>query len=121
MLLPLSRLLFPGLGNELDGHHAFVIRYAFPRGDVDLAPHRDDAEVTFNVALGRRWRGCDLIFCGLMQDRDVHQHRLSHRFPGEAGSGRLVTEPCRLVGGMWTVVGAGWAVLHLGRQVHERV
>lgn len=86
MLLPLSRLLFPGLGNELDGHHAFVIRYAFgPRGDVDLAPHRDDAEVTFNVALGRRWRGCDLIFCGLMQDRDVHQHRLSHRFPGEAG------------------------------------
>ncbi|CAJ1422746.1 unnamed protein product [Effrenium voratum] len=52
-------------------------------------------QVTFNMALVQRTRGCRLVFCGLMQDRDVHQHRLSHQFPGE-----------------------GWAVLHLGRQVH---
>ncbi|CAK9046255.1 2-oxoglutarate and iron-dependent oxygenase domain-containing protein CP2 (Protein CUPULIFORMIS 2) [Durusdinium trenchii] len=96
VLQPLSRLLFPGIGDELDGHHAFVVRYRVEgAGDMDLAPHRDDSEVTFNLALGRRWAGCELTFCGLMQDQDVYHHRLSHKFPGE-----------------------GWAVLHLGRQVH---
>ncbi|CAJ1443384.1 unnamed protein product [Effrenium voratum] len=94
VLQPLARRLFPGVGDELETFHAFVVRYMRDR-DVELAPHRDDAEVTFNMALVQRTRGCRLVFCGLMQDRDVHQHRLSHQFPGE-----------------------GWAVLHLGRQVH---
>ena len=71
----------PGVGDELDSSHAFVVRYG--RGfDVELAPHRDDAEVTFNVALSTRSRGCQLVFCGRMQDGDVYQHRLSHSFPG---------------------------------------
>eukprot|EP00438_Fugacium_kawagutii_P029926 Skav232672 [mRNA] locus=scaffold698:249808:262792:+ [translate_table: standard] len=130
VLLPLSRLLFPGLalwaggkwavifkgkkgegkplklakhaasadalaglGDELDNHHAFVIRYGVSgAADMDLAPHRDDSEVTFNMALGRSWRGCDLNFCGRMQEKDVHQHRLSHRFPGLSADvcGRLL-------------------------------
>ena len=69
--------------DELDGHHAFVVRYRVEgAGDMDLAPHRDDSEVTFNLALGRRWAGCELTFCGLMQDQDVYHHRLSHKFPG---------------------------------------
>ena len=71
----------PGVGDELDSSHAFVVRYG--RGaDLDLAPHRDDAEVTFNVALSARSTGCELVFCGRLQDGDVHQHRLSHSFPG---------------------------------------
>ncbi|CAE7384630.1 OGFOD2 [Symbiodinium natans] len=95
VLLPLARALFPGIGDELDGHHAFVVHYRTEAGDRHLPPHRDDSEVTFNLALGRSWEGCRLIFCGLMQEPDVHRHQISHAFPG-----------------------AGWAVLHLGRQVH---
>ncbi|CAE7652876.1 Ogfod2, partial [Symbiodinium microadriaticum] len=97
VLLPLARAFFPSIGDELDGHHAFVVHYRpeAGRGDQDLPPHRDDSEVTFNMALGRSWQGCRLIFCGLMQEPDAHQHQISYDFPG-----------------------AGWAVLHLGRQVH---
>lgn len=81
--LETADIALAGLGDELDNHHAFVIRYGVSgAADMDLAPHRDDSEVTFNMALGRSWRGCDLNFCGRMQEKDVHQHRLSHHFPG---------------------------------------
>ncbi|CAE7208280.1 OGFOD2 [Symbiodinium sp. CCMP2592] len=84
VLLPLARAFFPSIGDELDGHHAFVVHYRpeAGRGDQDLPPHRDDSEVTFNMALGRSWQGCRLIFCGLMQEPDVHQHQISYDFPG---------------------------------------
>lgn len=96
VLVPLARALFPGIGDELDGHHAFVVHYRpGPGGDRELPPHRDDSEVTFNAALGPGgWRGSDLLFCGRMQEPDVHRLQLRHTF--EVGS----------------------AVLHVGRHVH---
>lgn len=93
VLQPLARVLFPGVGSELDSHHAFIVHYSLD-GDKELTPHRDDSDITFNVALGRRWSGSNLSFCGLMQEADVHVHRISHAF------------------------NIGSAVLHLGRHVH---
>jgi len=91
VIQPLARALFPGVGDELDGHHAFVVHYKRgPGGDEDLPPHRDDSE----VALGNFWTGSELSFCGRMQEADVNQLKLRHQF-------RI-----------------GSAVLHLGRHVH---
>jgi len=71
MLLPLSSLLYPGIGSHFDQHHSFVVRYKFGE-DLGLDMHTDDSEVTFNVCLGKDFTGAGLQFCG---DRGTPQHR----------------------------------------------
>eukprot|EP00746_Dinoflagellata_sp_MGD_P034637 gnl/MRDRNA2_/MRDRNA2_182728_c0_seq1.p1 gnl/MRDRNA2_/MRDRNA2_182728_c0~~gnl/MRDRNA2_/MRDRNA2_182728_c0_seq1.p1 ORF type:complete len:390 (-),score=51.32 gnl/MRDRNA2_/MRDRNA2_182728_c0_seq1:84-1253(-) len=65
LLQPLGQLLFPGPGDHWDGYHAFVVRYREGE-DVSLDMHTDDSDVTFNVCLGRRFKGGALSFCGLL-------------------------------------------------------
>ena len=61
-LLPLSRLLYPDwVGGGLDSHRAFVVKYAVEE-DIDLSYHFDNAEVTLNVCLGKRFEGGTLYF-----------------------------------------------------------
>ena len=60
MLSPLASILFPEVVGDagLDSAHSFVVHYGRLGGqhalepDVDLPPHRDASDVTFNVALG---------------------------------------------------------------------
>ena len=61
-LMPLARLLFSiWVEDGLDSHKAFIVRYALGE-DLDLSYHFDNAEVTLNVSLGKKFTGGDLYF-----------------------------------------------------------
>lgn len=93
VLQPLIGVLFPAEGSELDGHHAFIVRYKQSE-DTHLDVHHDDSDVTFNVCLGRNFTGAGLVLCGRKgaPDHRQHRHTYKHRI--------------------------GRAILHLGRHRH---
>ena len=71
LIKPLARMLFPGIGDGLSGHHTFTVRYNAGE-DKSLDMHTDDSDVTFNLCLGDKFKGCKLQFCG---DISKHNHR----------------------------------------------
>ena len=71
-LRKIGSLLFPVEG-LLDRHHSFIVQYAAGK-DLGLDMHVDNSDVTFNVCLGRKFRGAGLTFCGYMGDPH-HRHR----------------------------------------------
>ena len=48
---PFSKFLYPVLGQELDGHHGFVVEYELGK-DTNLGLHVDDSEVMLSLTLG---------------------------------------------------------------------
>ena len=67
VLGPLARGWFSGPVSQLDGHHSFLVQYeAAVSGDTHLDMHTDDADVTFNVCLGKEFEGAGLTFCGVI-------------------------------------------------------
>eukprot|EP00404_Azadinium_spinosum_P033372 CAMPEP_0180578052 /NCGR_PEP_ID=MMETSP1037_2-20121125/12258_1 /TAXON_ID=632150 /ORGANISM="Azadinium spinosum, Strain 3D9" /LENGTH=325 /DNA_ID=CAMNT_0022595833 /DNA_START=18 /DNA_END=992 /DNA_ORIENTATION=+ len=72
-LQPLAHSLFPGVGSHFDSHHSFVVRYKVGE-DLGLDMHTDDSDVTFNICLGRDFKGAGLQFCG---NQGTSQHRQS--------------------------------------------
>ena len=72
-LRKIGSLLFPVEGGSLDRHHSFIVQYAAGK-DLGLDMHVDNSDVTFNVCLGRKFRGAGLTFCGYMGDPH-HLHR----------------------------------------------
>jgi len=62
-LQPIGRLFFPGVGSHFDHHHSFIVRYKIDE-DLGLDVHCDDSDVTFNVCMGRDFKGAGLQFCG---------------------------------------------------------
>jgi hypothetical protein len=60
---PVSARLFPVEGAAFDSHHSFVVQYKAGE-DLGLDMHIDDADVTWNVCLGREFSGAGLTFCG---------------------------------------------------------
>jgi len=80
MLQPIAATLFPREGAEFDSHHTFIVKY---RGDEDphLDVHVDDSDVTFNVCLGRHFKGCGLVFCGMVGSPEHRQwcHTYNHK------------------------------------------
>jgi hypothetical protein len=88
-----AAVCFPHHGGCLDRHHSFVVQYA-ARKDLGLDMHTDNADVTFNVCLGREFTGASLTFCG---DMGAPGHRqLSYKYTHRLGQ----------------------AVVHLGRRRH---
>ena len=81
-LRKIGSLLFPVEGGSLDRHHSFIVQYAAGK-DLGLDMHVDNSDVTFNVCLGRKFRGAGLTFCGYMGDPH-HRHR-SHVYQHEVG------------------------------------
>lgn len=75
MVQPLGRLLFPGAGQQWDGHHCFIVRYRAGE-DLGLDMHTDDSDVTFNVCFGVEFTGALLQFCGMMGSAN-HRKRCS--------------------------------------------
>ena len=71
LLQPLAHYLFPGVGSHFDRHHTFVVRYKVGE-DLGLDMHTDDSDVTFNVCLGKDFKGAGLQFCG---DQGSTDHR----------------------------------------------
>ena len=60
--MPIARLLYPRWVEEgLDSHRAFIVKYAMGK-DLGLSYHFDNAEVTINVCLGRKFEGGSLYF-----------------------------------------------------------
>ena len=62
-LMSIAKLLYPewvGL-RGLDSHRAFIVKYTIGE-DVELSYHYDNAEVTLNVCLGKKFKGGDLYF-----------------------------------------------------------
>eukprot|EP00746_Dinoflagellata_sp_MGD_P000564 gnl/MRDRNA2_/MRDRNA2_101012_c0_seq1.p1 gnl/MRDRNA2_/MRDRNA2_101012_c0~~gnl/MRDRNA2_/MRDRNA2_101012_c0_seq1.p1 ORF type:complete len:529 (-),score=98.50 gnl/MRDRNA2_/MRDRNA2_101012_c0_seq1:206-1792(-) len=90
-LQPLGRILFPGAGEEWDGHHCFIVRYREGE-DLGLDMHTDDSDVTFNICLGLDFEGAGLQFCGYMGAADHRRH--SHTF--QHVKGRCIVHPGRL-------------------------
>lgn len=63
--MPIARLLYPNwVGGGLDSHRAFVVKYALGE-DRELNYHFDNAEVTLNVCLGKKFEGGSLYFGGM--------------------------------------------------------
>jgi len=62
-LEPISRALFPGAGSFLGHQHTFVVRYKVGE-DLGLDMHTDDSDITFNICLGKDFKGAGLQFCG---------------------------------------------------------
>jgi len=83
IIQPLAAVLFPKEGSELEGHHAFTVRYKGGE-DTHLDVHTDDSDVTFNVNIHSDYKGCPLVFCGMMGEPDHRKfqieywHRLGH-------------------------------------------
>ena len=71
LLQPLAHHLFPGVGSHFDRHHSFVVRYKVGE-DLGLDMHTDDSDVTFNICLGKDFKGAGLQFCG---DQGAAGHR----------------------------------------------
>lgn len=93
VLGPVAAACFPQEGGCLDRHHSFVVQYAAGK-DLGLDMHTDNADVTFNVCLGRTFTGASLTFCGDM-GAPGHRH-LSYQYFHRLGR----------------------AVVHLGRRRH---
>jgi len=80
---PLSSILLPDEGSELESHHSFTIRY---RGgeDTHLDVHTDDSDITFNVNIFGDYTGAPLVFCGINGEPDhrlfktAYQHKLGY-------------------------------------------
>lgn len=72
-LQPIARMFFPGVGSHFDHHHSFIVRYKMGE-DLGLDVHCDDSDVTFNVCMGRDFKGAGLQFCG---NQGSAQHRKS--------------------------------------------
>lgn len=95
VVAPLAAALFPDAG-MLDHHRSFIVQYR-QGGDVDLATHYDDAEVSVNIALSPEsdFEGGELLLGGLNTD--------------EHASSRITA--------ITPVQGSG--VMHLGAQLHS--
>lgn len=67
-LMPISKFLYPEWTGDcgLDSHRAFIVKYTIEE-DVELSYHFDNAEVTLNVCIGKKFEGGDLYF-GSMKD-----------------------------------------------------
>ncbi|KAK3287712.1 hypothetical protein CYMTET_4787 [Cymbomonas tetramitiformis] len=95
-LKPIAAQLYPDYGGAtLDHHRSFTVKY-HEDGDVELAYHYDDSEVTLNVCLGEQFEGGELLF-GSMRDCASQTSRYPLRHD----------------------VGTG--VLHRGHHMHEAV
>ena len=103
---PIARLLFHDQlnGGDLDWRHGYIVPYAASRDELltdemkglsrsRLVQHTDDSELTLNVCLGREFEGGEVILSGMRGDE---------RREGTVYSPRR-----------------GWALMHLGRQLHE--
>jgi hypothetical protein len=64
VVAPMSRYLYPYIGDTLDSHHGFVVEYAMGK-DVKLDFHVDMSDVTLNVCLGKQFTGGNLYFGGV--------------------------------------------------------
>mmetsp|Transcript_50815 Transcript_50815/g.91737 ORF Transcript_50815/g.91737 Transcript_50815/m.91737 type:complete len:477 (+) Transcript_50815:62-1492(+) len=102
-------LLFPQGGMELQRHHTFGIRYIAGIGfdqpcdgsNLPLPMHEDDSLVTVNICLVDQCEGGEVLFGPTY----CNQHSaLGQKVPAQA------LTPVRSK--------AGWAILHLGCQVH---
>ena len=99
-LRPLAAELYPDLGGAtLDEHHAYLVDY-HARGDLDLAQHVDNAEVTLNLCLGGDFEGSELRFFGMRCPR----HWQTSHAPDEEFA--VPHEP-------------GVAIVHAGSHRHE--
>ncbi|XP_064827246.1 2-oxoglutarate and iron-dependent oxygenase domain-containing protein 2 [Oncorhynchus masou masou] len=66
-LQPLTSLLYHDCGGcYLDSHKAFMVKYDMHE-DLDLSYHYDNAEVTFNVSLGKEFTEGNLYFGDMRQ------------------------------------------------------
>ena len=83
LLQPLAQYLYPGVGSHFDRHHTFVVRYKVGE-DLGLDMHTDDSDVTFNICLGKDFKGAGLQFCGDQGATDhrkaslQYQHKVGH-------------------------------------------
>tara|TARA_B100000902_G_scaffold399435_1_gene470278 strand:+ start:1064 stop:1978 length:915 start_codon:yes stop_codon:yes gene_type:complete len=77
LVKPLAKVLFPEIGNGLSGHHTFTVRYNAGE-DKSLDMHTDDSDVTFNLCLGEKFKGCKLQFCGDISKHDHRHHSLTY-------------------------------------------
>lgn len=91
LLQPLGQILFPGAGDEWDGHHCFIVRYREGE-DLGLDMHTDDSDVTFNICLGLDFDGAGLQFCGYMGAPDHRKHAYTFKHV----KGRCIVHPGRL-------------------------
>merc|ERR1719440_1059346 len=95
--------------------HSFIVRYRAGE-DEDLKTHRDDADVTLNICLGKCFRGADVYFhespqacsgrCSAKQDNAVEEE-FAYPHPSNCKYCTFVHQHT-----------PGTAILHLGRHVH---
>lgn len=81
-LQPIAARYFPAEGMTLQRHHAFVVQYTVGK-DTHLDMHTDDADVTFNICLGKEFEASGLTFCGGIGK--AKHRKLSARYPHVKG------------------------------------
>jgi hypothetical protein len=66
-LYNISNVLYPKEASHFTSHHSFIVSYA-PDKDRSLDMHTDDADVTWNICLGKEgFEGSGLTFCGMYE------------------------------------------------------
>eukprot|EP00808_Paulinella_micropora_P008787 g69471.t1 len=102
--------LYPAaLTQELNDHHTFLIQYE-PGEDADLASHVDSSLITINVCLGKDFTGGQLYFHGLKGSTQSANDPYETPHP-------QAPEGCKHCIALYTHQ-PGFAVIHLGRQIH---
>eukprot|EP00808_Paulinella_micropora_P009460 g78539.t1 len=97
------------LTQELNDHHTFLIQYE-PGEDADLASHVDSSLITINVCLGKDFTGGQLYFHGLKGSTQSANDPYETPHP-------QAPEGCKHCIALYTHQ-PGFAVIHLGRQIH---
>jgi hypothetical protein len=112
VLQPLSALLFGKVGEAFDTHHSFMVQYKAGE-DLGLDMHTDDADVTFNVCLGKNFTGAGLTFCGTLSTA----HRVLCVLTTSLSAGTIGTSGHRHFNHCYKHQ-KGVALMHLGNRRH---
>ena len=65
--------------NFLQHQHAFTVKYQ-AGGDLKLAKHVDDSDITLNVCLGSDFTGGSLYFQGMQESAVMRVPKSVHRY-----------------------------------------
>ena len=80
-----SSLYYDWGGESLDSHHGFIVEYQLGSKDEDLEYHMDEAEVTLNLCLGKKFNGGNVFFNGIRNHWSTEDFQEDFKFQHEPG------------------------------------
>eukprot|EP00475_Leptophrys_vorax_P028587 TRINITY_DN41445_c0_g1_i1.p1 TRINITY_DN41445_c0_g1~~TRINITY_DN41445_c0_g1_i1.p1 ORF type:complete len:448 (+),score=116.14 TRINITY_DN41445_c0_g1_i1:30-1346(+) len=105
---PLAQLVYPELaGNGFSSNYTFLVKYELGK-ETRIYTHADNADLTVNICLGRKFEGGKLFFYGVREDLD-EKHYVPPLYPSPEDAEKPA---------FWYNHQVGEGVFHLSKQYH---